>query len=111
MYGTHRTPVNFVLPRSPPYTLPRRLPARGEQDKAFEEALRQDRAASAGKEAKAIATAGKIAQPVDFGAKEDTQGGLSLGGARVDLTSQEGETAAQRRAKIAQSFARLGLGS
>ncbi|CAM9973417.1 unnamed protein product [Ectocarpus fasciculatus] len=114
---------------------------RREQDEAFEEALRRDRQASATRNTKAPAIGHvdtKQAEEQDLPptigendkrqegcqgprpeaeGDEDVGGGRSLGGVDVehgddstDAPAAE-ETAEQRRAKIALSYARLGLGS
>ncbi|CAM9989699.1 unnamed protein product [Ectocarpus sp. 13 AM-2016] len=97
---------------------------RREQDEAFEEALRRDREASATTNAKATAIDKDETQqqeeqvhPPEAEGDEDVGGGRSLGGVGVghgdgstDAPPAE-ETAEQRRAKIALSYARLGLRS
>lgn len=95
-----------------------------EQDEAYEETLRQDQAASAARKVKAAELGETDLQQeeqtpptIGPGSTEDA-GGLSLrdigleSGDGSDLSpSASEETPAQRREKIAQSFARLGFGS
>ncbi|CAM9106803.1 unnamed protein product [Ectocarpus sp. 4 AP-2014] len=105
---------------------------RREQDEAFEEALRRDREASASRNTEAPAFGDDDTQhvgendkrqeeeqvhPPEAEGDEDVGGGRSSGGIGVghgdgstDPPPAE-ETAEQRRAKIALSYARLGLGS
>ncbi|CBJ30336.1 expressed unknown protein [Ectocarpus siliculosus] len=105
---------------------------RREQDEAFEEALRRDREAPASRKTKAPAFGDDDTQhvgendnrqeesqgpPPEAEGDEDVGGGRSLGGIGVghgdgstDPPPAE-ETTEQRRAKIALSYARLGLGS